>query len=557
MIHKTLLSLAFLLIAFQLKAQPSTTIHNWTKYCGWHYSNGTTPGWAGWAREYAKDKFGLFISDTTTYQIDTVALQNSYNILESVDTSIDLLQLEGGLASARDTTKVINFMSMIEADSAVKWKNIVFTQSKKLTQLPDAENRVFWQIGNEITSPAYSKTIRYWQGQPYFNGYNFDNFIIPYYVENYLAPTVEAIDAASLDVYGQTGKIKICLGSLTNAHNPMAQTFLNALLNYQIVGTNAPSLAGLKVYDLIHLITIHYAMGTANTSDWLSNITAYKNWTGTGRIQGVWSTEEVGINQATADNGAFASSIVTTRYLEWAINNQYTSKEVRTNYFGWNNGDPISNVNAFNTFLYNHLGNTKLSNVNPLSTSINSSDTIEKHSFKTELGNKGALLVFPERIQGQNTTATINNVTLNHSDWGNITNIIVYKYNSIGINLISSTTNKIGNTTVLSFNSTILLDNTDGLLVLIDAQNILSVNNVLNTSKFSLYPNPVTESFTIKFSDNQNFNGKIEIFNIIGSLVKEIELPQSRKFNISELTNGMYFIRFKNYPQYTLKFIKQ
>lgn len=72
-----------------------------------------------------------------------------------------------------------------------------------------------------------------------------------------------------------------------------------------------------------------------------------------------------------------------------------------------------------------------------------------------------------------------------------------------------------------------------------------------------IYPNPATEILTIKFSGNQNFNGKIQIFNTIGSLVKEIELPQNRQINVSELTNGIYFIRFKNNRQQTIKFIKQ
>ncbi len=551
---KTFLYFIIVLISLQLEAQ-STSVDNWTKYCGWHYSNGVAPSWGGWAREYAKDKFGLFITNPIDYQIDMVALQNSYDILAGLDTSIDILQLEGGLASARDTTKVINFMNMIEADNGVKWKNIVFEQSKKLTQLPDAENRVFWQIGNEITSPAYSQTIRYWQGQPFINGYNYDNFIIPYYVENYLAPTVEAIDAASLDVYGQSGRIKICLGSLTNAHNPAAQTFLNDLLNYQIVGTNAPSLSGMKVYDLVHLITIHYTMGTASTADWLSTITAYKNWTGTGRIQGVWSTEEVGINQATADNGAFAGSIATTRYLEWAINNQFTSKEVRTNYFGWNTGNPVTTVDYFNTFLYNHLGNTKLSNVNPTATIVNNTNTIEKHSFKTEIGNKGALFVFPERIQGQNTTATINSLTLNHIDWGNIQNITVYRYNNTGINSIVSTTNQVGNTTELLFDTPILLNNTDGLLVLIDMQP-LSVMNFNATNPYFIYPNPTSESITIISPENQE-NETISIYTALGGLVKEIELTSTNQVTISELANGVYFVMFKNHPQQTLKFIKK
>ena len=126
------------------------SVDNWTSYCGWHYNNGTVPNWAGWTREYAKDKFGLFISDTINYQIDVVALENSYQELLSLDLDIDILQLDGGLGSAKDTTRVKNWMQMIEADNAYKWKQIVYAQSKKLTQIPNAEERVYWQIGNEI-----------------------------------------------------------------------------------------------------------------------------------------------------------------------------------------------------------------------------------------------------------------------------------------------------------------------------------------------------------------------------------------------------------------------
>ncbi|MEQ3665410.1 hypothetical protein [uncultured Winogradskyella sp.] len=443
------------------------SVDNWTSYCGWHYNNGTVPNWAGWTREYAKDKFGLFISDTINYQIDVVALENSYQELLSLDLDIDILQLDGGLGSAKDTTRVKNWMQMIEADNAYKWKQIVYAQSKKLTQIPNAEERVYWQIGNEISSPSYSQTIRYWQGEPYSNGYNYDTFIIPYYVENYLAPTIEAIEMASTDVYGETGKINICLGSLTNATSLAAQSFLSTLLNYEIVGNNAATLTGKKVSDLIHLITIHYTMGTAKTSEWESVFTTYKNWSGTGRIKGVWSSEEVGINAALGGAGSVIGSIATSRCLEWSINNQYSAKEARVNYYGWNTGDASTTVNDFNQFLFDALGNRKISNVNKLATTIDATNNVEFHSFKSEIENKKVIIVFPEREQNQ-LGSQINEVILDETIWGGIQNITAYKYDNQGINEVITSLNQTENTTELTFNSQLTLDYFSGLVLLIE-----------------------------------------------------------------------------------------
>ena len=61
---------------------------------------------------------------------------------------------------------------------------------------------------------------------------------------------------------------------------------------------------------------------------------------------------------------------------------------------------------------------------------------------------------------------------------------------------------------------------------------------------------------TIKFRDNI-INDQIQIFNPLGVLIKTIDVSESTKINISDLTNGLYFIRLKNNQQQTLKFIKQ
>lgn len=445
----------------------SPSLDPWTSYCGWHYNNGCIPQWGGWAREYVKSRFGLFITDPNTYTLDPSKLDENFLGLQDLSTEIDALQLVGGLGSAKDTTRVIEWMNFIESDNGQKWKDIVYEQSLKLTELADAQARVYWQIGNEISSPSYSKTLRYWQGQPFGNGKNYDTFIIPYYVENFLAPTVEAIDKASLEVYGEKGKINICLGSLTNASSLKAQMFLDELLNYEITGTNAPSLSGNKVSDLIHIITIHYTAGTAPSANWEGILDHYKDYTGTGRIKGVWSTEEVGINAAMGGAGSTIGSLATFRYLEWGINNGYSAKEIRTNYFGWASGDPKSTVNTFNQFLFDFLGKSKLSNIPQASTIIHSNNTTEHHSFITEDESKKILAVFTERIQPP-LTAQISSIKLDKEDWkyGDVNN--VYLYNKDGINPVSYHINNSSSEVEIAFDSPIELDFYSGLMVLLE-----------------------------------------------------------------------------------------
>lgn len=445
----------------------TTSVDSWTKYCGWHYFNGSIPVWGGWVREYKKDGFGLFITDPSTNLIDQAMLETSFLELSNLDAEIDLLQLDGGLGSAKDTTRVINWMNFIDNDNGQNWKEIVYQQSLKLTRLPNSVDRVYWQIGNEISSPSYSKTIRYWQGQPYGTGKNYDSFIIPYYVEYYLAPTVEAIDRASLEAYGEVGKIKICLGSLTNARSTSAQIFLDELLNYEIVGTYSPSLAGKKVSDLINIITIHYTAGTASTAEWEEILSHYKSYTGIGRIKGVWSTEEVGIQTALGGAGGVIGSIATFRYLEWAINNNYSSREVRTNYFGWATGDNLSTTNTFNKFLYEFLEDSKLANIPKSSTSIQSTNSTEFHSFVTENQLRKVLAIFSERTQSQPSTK-INSIILRKGDWEYKNEIIPFRFSVDGIISENFELKESNSEIEIIFNSPIELDYYSGLVLLIE-----------------------------------------------------------------------------------------
>lgn len=76
-------------------------------------------------------------------------------------------------------------------------------------------------------------------------------------------------------------------------------------------------------------------------------------------------------------------------------------------------------------------------------------------------------------------------------------------------------------------------------------------------NEFSIYPNPADEILTINFNHNVNPNRQIQVFNSIGMLIKVVSVTQTTQLDISDLSNGLYFVRLKNNPQQTTKFFKQ
>lgn len=80
--------------------------------------------------------------------------------------------------------------------------------------------------------------------------------------------------------------------------------------------------------------------------------------------------------------------------------------------------------------------------------------------------------------------------------------------------------------------------------------------NYESKNSFSVYPNPSTDFVTIDFS---KISGKqqVQIFNFTGMLIKQAESSESLRVNISDRTNGIYFISLKNNPQQMQKFMKQ
>lgn len=71
-----------------------------------------------------------------------------------------------------------------------------------------------------------------------------------------------------------------------------------------------------------------------------------------------------------------------------------------------------------------------------------------------------------------------------------------------------------------------------------------------------IHPNPANETLSIEFSGLIK-REQLQIFNAMGVLVKEIEVSESVKIDISDFANGLYFIQSKNNKHQAQKFVKQ
>lgn len=73
---------------------------------------------------------------------------------------------------------------------------------------------------------------------------------------------------------------------------------------------------------------------------------------------------------------------------------------------------------------------------------------------------------------------------------------------------------------------------------------------------WDVFPNPATETITIT-SKHQLTNDHIQIYDIMGRMIHEVEAQAKTEIYIADLPNGLYHIRLKNNSPLVLKFIKQ
>lgn len=87
-----------------------------------------------------------------------------------------------------------------------------------------------------------------------------------------------------------------------------------------------------------------------------------------------------------------------------------------------------------------------------------------------------------------------------------------------------------------------------------------AINDINAGPITSVFPNPCTSTLNVTFFENSNDINKIEIYNIVGAVVKTIEgfNSQTVTINTSELTSGVYMIAVHNSQGVqTTKFVKE
>lgn len=89
-----------------------------------------------------------------------------------------------------------------------------------------------------------------------------------------------------------------------------------------------------------------------------------------------------------------------------------------------------------------------------------------------------------------------------------------------------------------------------------DENTTLSVGQVAGNTNISIYPNPVSDIIHISAQGAGNMNA--EIYNVSGQLVHTVPVVNNASINVSNLPNGMYYIKLNGETANgTHKFIKQ
>ncbi|MDG1527947.1 MAG: S8 family serine peptidase [Polaribacter sp.] len=88
--------------------------------------------------------------------------------------------------------------------------------------------------------------------------------------------------------------------------------------------------------------------------------------------------------------------------------------------------------------------------------------------------------------------------------------------------------------------------------------NVLNVTEQEFIKGISVYPNPISSTFTLKTTRNNLSSLSIQIFNVIGKKVYEEKNLKSKTIDVSELNTGIYILKIMNETQQkTIKLIKK
>ena len=399
-----------------LDSDSQIAMYSWNEYMGGHYRE---RDWSRSIRDPSGPAKGGFIASDALIEvvnsdglITTKDLDDFFNLyfpdIEEDLKSNRLVIQFGGLGSAKDSEtgrqKVTEFLDLIETDASI-YRDAMYERAKAIAQLENSDN-VYWQIGNEISATSYSTNIHEWAGDG-IPASDSDVTIIPIFVEYFLAPGVEGIERASEEVFGEKEKIHLMLGSVVNINDERKQDFIDAILDYKIQGTYAPTLHNKTVAEVINSISIHYSIG-APSSDWEDYLDHFVE-TRMGenkRIKNIFSTEEIGGSAASGGEAQGATARLLGRYMNWWEKHGWGPERGQLFLYapdsnGKDDNDQIvENTSAgyFLTALSALIGDELLTNNKTHTQIFNASSNLEWYSFLTS-HNKRLIVLFSEDKQ--------------------------------------------------------------------------------------------------------------------------------------------------------------
>ena len=237
----------FVLTAQAAWAGSYVTPANWDNYLS---SQGQPANWADMVRGLASAGTGV-PPDTATANSALSTHQ------QQGGSTLDLIAPIGWVDSGKDAAAVASLIQSFDAYGSASAEQTLASQIVTL-QSQYKGGALYWQIGNEINSSVMTQNLLAAKGITVSSNDADDPQSIPIYAEYIFAPSVEAIRQASTQLYGSKNKINVMLGTIGNARETTAQSWLNQLMNYRIQGTFAHSLAGTRVAGLITIVALQY-----------------------------------------------------------------------------------------------------------------------------------------------------------------------------------------------------------------------------------------------------------------------------------------------------------
>jgi hypothetical protein len=354
---------------------------NWNAYFGRHFA------WKPWTTSLRDPR----TSDVAPSGRAAARSTRTATALEGAPGNADVIVMIGlvprqGRLSAH--------VQELNADRGATYRARLAGRVQRELDAADPASRIYWQVGNEINTATTSKIVRNAASGPGSGkgGRDDDPAIIPAYVEYFLAPAVAAIDEVSRARFGTAGKIPVILGSVAGARRRGAREWMDELLSYQVKGDYAPSLAGKRVADLVNIVALHYIVSYPG-GGWDEHLESVRSrWVGQGRVNAVWSTEEVGRQAGEGNGGAAAALRVASRYLHYWATHRLTPAQGHAFIWGAELGNAGTRSDDFMQLLWDFFGATPLADV---SDSISVASGTEAYAFRSvKEPNKLAVMYF-------------------------------------------------------------------------------------------------------------------------------------------------------------------